>query len=199
MRMGVVLATLLVGVVVAVPGPLLRLTFGAEVARLGIAVLRPLATAQALLVVGALASTVLIALGQTRRATLAGAAGLALIVTGTLGVGPGESALRGMALWLGAGFALQASLAFALLLRAVPRALPWSTFARAALVMTGALSLPSSAAGPRAAALLAAPAAGLAVLTTLAVAGEWSRADYKRVFAFVRRRLGLPEAPASRR
>ncbi len=199
LRMGVLLATLLVGVVVSAPGPLLRLTFGAEVARLGIDVLRPLATAQALLVVGALASTVLVALGQTRRATLAGASGLAVIVGGTLGIGTGEHALRGMALWLGAGFALQAFLAFAFLVRAVPRALPWSTFARAALVIGVAFELPSSAEGPRAAALVVAPAAGLAVLATLALAGEWSGADYKRLGALVRSRLGRPPAPPSRR
>jgi O-antigen/teichoic acid export membrane protein len=189
MRLGVLLATLLVCVVVALPGPLLRLTFGHEVAALGVAVLRPLAGAQALLVVGALASTVLVALGQTKRATLAGATGLAVIGGGVLVVGPGPDALRGMGLWLAAGFGVQLTLAFAFLLRAVPRSLPLPTFARAALVAALAAQLPSSPSGPRLAAIVLAPAAGLAALAALAFAGEWSRADYSFLLNTVRARL----------
>lgn len=199
LRLGILLATLLVGVVVASPGPLLRLTFGAEVARLGVAVLRPLAAAQALLVVGALASTVLVALGHARRATAAGAAGLLVIVVGVLAVGPGDDPLRGMALWLGAGFGLQACLAFALLLQAVPRAVPWATFARAALVVAAAQQLPSSPSGARLGALVVAPVAFFGVFAALALSGEWSRAEYTSVKNAIRARLGLRAAPDSRR
>jgi O-antigen/teichoic acid export membrane protein len=189
LRLGVLLATLLVGVVVAIPGPLLRLTFGHEVAALGVAVLRPLAGAQALLVVGALASTVLVALGQTKRATLAGAVGLAVIGAGVLAAGPGPDALRGMALWLAAGFGAQLALAFAFLLRTVPRSLPVGTFARAALVAAIAAQIPSDPSGARLAAIALAPAAGLAALAVLALAGEWTHADYTFVLQTIRARL----------
>jgi O-antigen/teichoic acid export membrane protein len=189
LRLGVLLATILVGVVVAIPGPLLRLTFGHEVAALGVHVLRPLAGAQALLVVGALASTVLVALGQTKRATLAGASGLAVIGAGVLGAGPGPDALRGMALWLAAGFGVQLILAFAFLLRTVPESLPLATFARAALVAALAAELPSSPSGARMAALALAPVAGASVLAVLALAGEWTRADYTFMANTLRQRL----------
>ena len=190
LRLGTLLAAVLVAVVLAVPGPLLRLTFGVEIARVGLSVLRPLAAAQALLVAGALASTVLVALGHTRRATIAGLLGLAVILTGVLGVGPGNEALRGVALWLGAGFGVQALAALALLLHAVPRALPIPSFLRSFALAALAMQTPSFAEGSRLTALVVAPLAGVAALAFLALTGEWSLADYTSLRDALRARLG---------
>ena len=190
LRLGTLLASVLVAVVLALPGPLLRLTFGASVAQVGLEVLRPLAAAQALLVVGALASTVLVALGRARLATGAGVAGLVVIVVGALAVGPGEHALRGMALWLGVGFAVQAASALVLLVRAVPGCVPVTSFARATALAACAMQVPSHADGARAAAIIEAPFAVVAALAFLAATGEWSRDEFGALVQVVRRRLG---------
>ena len=188
LRLGILLATILAAVVLALPGPLLRLTFGPDVASLGLSILRPLAASQALLVVGSLAATVLVALGETKGATLAGTAGLGVIVSGVLVVGPGVDATRGVAMWLGAGMGAQALIAFAVLLRRIPEAMPWGTFFRASIVLGGALLVPSQALGARFAALLSAPIVAAAAAAALALSGEWTRAEYTQLFALARRR-----------
>jgi O-antigen/teichoic acid export membrane protein len=190
LRLGTLLAAVLVAVVLALPGPLLRLTFGVPVAQVGLDVLRPLAAAQGLLVVGALASTVLVALGRARFATGAGVAGLVVIVVGALALGPGANALRGMALWLGAGFAVQSLVAIASLLRAVPRCVPVTSFSRAILLAACAMQIPSVAEGSRAGALVEAPLVVASAIAFLAATGEWSRDEFEAVVRVARRRLG---------
>ena len=189
LRLGAVLAAVLVAVTVALPGPLLRLAFGVPIATLGLDILRPLGASQGILVLGALASTVLVALGEIRRAAFAGLVGLGVIIVGILLIGPGADPLRGTALWLGAGFAAQACIAFGVLLKCAPGAVPGKTFLRAACLVSACLQVPSAADGPRLAAVALAPVVALVAVLFLAATGEWTHAECMHIRSTVASRF----------
>lgn len=80
-RLGAVLCGLLVCVVLALPGSLVKFTYGADVAMRGAATLRWLAVGQAAFAMLGLATTILVSLGKERQAMAITAVALGCVVT----------------------------------------------------------------------------------------------------------------------
>jgi stage V sporulation protein B len=87
-RIGAILCGLVVSVIVAMPQPMIRLAYSAEVAASGASTLRILVLGQGTFAMFGLVTTILVSLGKERTAMTLNGLALALLVLGSLGVVP---------------------------------------------------------------------------------------------------------------
>jgi stage V sporulation protein B len=87
-RIGAILCGLVVSVIVAMPQPMIRLAYSAEVAASGASTLRILVLGQGTFAMFGLVTTILVSLGKERTAMTLNGLALSLLVLGSLGVVP---------------------------------------------------------------------------------------------------------------
>lgn len=192
-RIGAIVCGLLVVIVLSMPGSLLALAYGAEVAARGAPTLRVLALGQAAFAMLGLSTTVLVSLGKERTAMGVTAVALTLLSGACATFAPG-AAFGGpqlAATATAATLALTASLVVgATMVRRAARAfVPLKTALRVGLVVAGAFAL--GAVMPVTGRLLTpvvAAVVGLGYLAALVVTGELGKDDLALVVAIARRR-----------
>lgn len=87
-RIGAILCGLMVSVIVAMPEPMIRLAYSAEVAAAGASTLRVLVLGQATFAMFGLVTTILVSLGRERTAMTLNGLALSLLVLASLGLVP---------------------------------------------------------------------------------------------------------------
>ena len=199
-RIGAIVCGLLVVVVLAMPGSLIKLAYGPEVALRGAATLRVLAVGQAAFAMLGLATTVLVSLGRERTALTITATALALLAATCVVIVP--MAPFGAPQLLATATATTTALGGALVVgvfavRKVAGAfVPWKTALRVGLCVAGAFALggvmPMWPGGDGAYSKLLTPVAaagvGLLYLATLVVTGELGKSDLALIVSIAARR-----------
>jgi len=192
-RLGAVICGMLVCVVLAMPGSLIKFAYGAEVALRGASTVRVLALGQAAFAMLGLATTILVSLGRERTAMVLTALALGLLAATCSVFIPraafGEPQLRAAALATTTALSL-ALVAGVVTVRRVARAfVPLKTAARVAACIAGAFAL--GAVMPTFSKLLTpVVAAGVVALylVALVVTGELGREDLALVRSIAARR-----------
>jgi len=182
MRIAVLAAGLLVGVVVALPGPVLGLAFGPAIADRGAATLRVLALGQGAFTLFGVLGAVLASLGRERAAAVISFAAIALVTAGCAAAVPsagfGEPQLRACAAVTTGALGLAFVAAAVLVRREAGALVPGPTALRAALAFGAVVVLGGwMPASGKLGAVAAAVACGLAYGAALLVTGELGRDD----------------------
>lgn len=198
-RIGAVFAGMLVCVVLALPESLVKLAYGAEVARRAAPALRILALGQAAFAMLGLATTILVSLGREKTAMTINAFALALLVVTCTALVPTD-AFGGpqlVATATAAAIALGVALVVAVTrVRAAARAfVPWPTTLRvgacvAAAAVVGRVTPPLS----KPVTIVAAAVVGAVYVVALVVLRELGRDDLGLLLSIARRRPGKPTA-----
>lgn len=192
-RIGAIVCGMLVCVVLAMPGSLIKFAYGAEVAARGASTLRVLALGQAAFAMLGLATTILVSLGRERPAMVLTAAALLFLVVACAVLIPGAE--FGMPQLRAAATATCSALVVALLIailivRRHARAfVPWQTALRVGGCVVGAFAL--GAVMPTFSKLLTPiVAAGIVVayFAALVVTRELGKADLSLVLSIAARR-----------
>jgi stage V sporulation protein B len=192
-RIGAIVCGMLVCVVLAMPGSLIKFAYGAEVAARGASTLRVLALGQAAFAMLGLATTILVSLGRERPAMLLTAAALIFLVIACAVLIP--AAGFGTPQLHAAATATCSALVGALLIaivvvRRVARAfVPWQTAVRVGGCVVGAFAL--GAVMPTFSKVLTpvvATGVVLAYLAALVVTRELGKADLSLVLSIAARR-----------
>jgi stage V sporulation protein B len=192
-RIGAIVCGLLVVIVLAMPGSLIKLAYGAEVALRGASTLRVLALGQAAFAMLGLSTTVLVSLGRERTALTITAVALAMLAGTCALIIP--VAPFGMPQLMATATATTTALACALVVgviavRKVAGAfVPWKTTLRVGLCVAGAFGLGGIM--PMFSKLLTpvvAAGVGLGYLVVLVITGELSKDDLALVLSIAARR-----------
>ena len=192
-RIGAVFAGMLVCVVLALPESLVKLAYGADVARRAAPALQVLALGQAAFAMLGLATTILISLGREKTAMTINAVALALLVVACTVLVPTDvfGGPQLVATATAATIALVIALVLAITrVRAVAHAfVPWKTAIRVAVCVAGAsfvgriapaLSIPLT--------VVAAALVGVVYLVALVVMRELGKEDLSLLLSVARRR-----------
>jgi len=144
-RIGAVVCGMLVCVVLAMPGSLIKFAYGADVAARGAATLRVLALGQAAFAMLGLATTILVSLGRERTAMVLTAVALGLLVTTCAVIIPqasfGEAQLRATALATSGALFLTLIAGIATVRRVAKAFVPWKTAVRIGACIAGAFAI----------------------------------------------------------
>lgn len=201
-RIGAIVTGLLASIVLALPGSLVKLAYGAEIADQARPALRVLALGQASFAMLGLATTVLVSLGREKTAMTMNAFAVGLLVTACSILVPtatfGGDQLVATATATTAAMAIALVVAVTRVRAACDAFVPWKTALRVgaaialAYVVGGALPTLGKVVTLGAAALV-----GVAYVGLLVVTGELGREDLAQVTGLVTRRR-TPKAPASK-
>ena len=191
-RIGAIVCGMLVCVVLALPGSLIKFAYGPEVALRGANALRILALGQGMFAMVGLCTTVLISLGRERTALVVTALALALLASTCSILIPLApfGAPQLMATATATTIAMGCALVVAVIMvrRAAGAFIPWKTALRVALCIAGAFAL--GAHTPMFAKLITPIVAGGVVvlyLIALVVTGELGKADLSLVLSIAAR------------
>ncbi|MBX3192666.1 MAG: lipopolysaccharide biosynthesis protein [Labilithrix sp.] len=192
-RIGAIVCGLLLTIVLAMPGSLIKFAYGAEVAARGAASLRVLALGQACFAVLGLSTTILVSLGRERTAMAITAVALALLAASCSVVIPsaefGEAQLRATAAATTGALALALVVGVVTVRSAAGAFVPWKTAVRVGGCAAGAFAL--GGVMPVFSKLLTpVVAAGvmIAYLVALVVTGELGKEDLSLVLSIAVRR-----------
>lgn len=192
-RIGAILCGLMVSVIVAMPQPMIRLAYSADVAAAGASTLRILVLGQGTFAMFGLVTTILVSLGKERAAMSLNGLALALLVLSSLGLVP--YAEFGRAQLMGQATAVVGALAVSLVVgvftakRTAGAFIPLMTALRVGLCV--ALAAFAGLYTPpfgKLATLAVAPLLAAAYLGLLIATREIGRADLALVMSIVRRK-----------
>jgi stage V sporulation protein B len=184
---------LLVSIVLAMPGSLIKFAYGAEVGIRGASTLRVLAVGQAAFAILGLSTTVLVSLGKERTALTVTALALALL-SGTCALGI-PLAPFGAPQLMAAATATTSALSVALVVgvvavrRTAGAFIPWKTALRVGVCVAGAFAL--GGVMPMFSKLLTpvvAAVVGVAYLVALVATGELGKEDLGLIVSIAARR-----------
>lgn len=192
-RIGAVVCGLMVAVIVAMPQPMLRLAYDADIARAGAPVLRILVLGQAVFAMFGLATTILVSLGKERVAMGLTALALGLLVVSCLVFLPGKDLggdqLQAAATAVCAAIVLSLACGVVVAKRAAGAFIPLKTAIRVGIAV-GLAAVAGLYTPPfgKIATLAVAPLLALAYLGLLATTREIGGSDLALVMNVVRRK-----------
>jgi stage V sporulation protein B len=197
-RIGAIFAGMLVCVVVALPESLVKLAYGADVARRAFPALRVLALGQAMFAMLGLAVTILVSLGREKTAMAINALALAALVVACSMLVPaatfGGDQLVATALATSAAMAVALIVAIARVRALTGAFVPLPTALRVGLCIAGAWfaggMMPALA---RPLTVVAAGGVAIAYLAALAITRELGKEDVAFLLSLARRRSAQPK------